>query len=191
MMMLELPEIVARYARGLFPMEDGWYAAEPRAVFSLSDDSLARVRHRLRRSLREGEGWELRVDSAFADVVAACARPRRPDDGVWLEPWIAEQYALLGGAGLAHTFEIWTRPPGGELAAGMIAVTIGRAAFLESMFHAVPHAGNVLLVRTLEALASAGCELCDIQTPTDHTMRLGAVQLSRDEFDRRLAAALR
>jgi leucyl/phenylalanyl-tRNA--protein transferase len=188
MMMLELPEIVGRYARGLFPMEDGWYAADPRAVFDLSPSSVARVRRKVARSLREGEGWELRVDSSFSDVVAACARPRGPDDGVWLEPWIAEQYAVLHGAGMAHTFEMWID---GRLAAGMIGVTIGRAAFLESMFHTVPHAGNVLLVRTLEALAAAGCELCDIQTPTDHTMRLGAVQLPRAEFERRLAAALR
>jgi leucyl/phenylalanyl-tRNA--protein transferase len=188
MMMLELPEIVGRYARGLFPMEDGWYAADPRAVFSLEPSALAGLRRKLRRSLREGEAWSLDVDRGFASVIAACARPRSVSDGVWLRPWIAEQYALLHAAGLAHTFEIWT---GGELAAGMIAVTIGRAAFLESMFHTVPHAGNVLLVRTLESLAAAGCELCDIQTPTDHTMRLGAVQIGREEFERRLAAALR
>jgi len=187
-MMLELREIVGRYARGLFPMEDGWYAADPRAVLDLAPSSIAVVRRRLRRSLREGEAWTFRVDSAFSDVIAACARPRSPDDGVWLRPWIAEQYALLHGAGLAHTFEIWS---GERLAAGMIGVTIRRAAFLESMFHAVPHAGNVLLVRTLESLAAGGCALCDIQTPTDHTMRLGAVQLPRREFERRLAAALR
>ena len=94
---------------------------------------------------------------------------------------------MLHGAGLAHTFEIWTED---SLAAGMIGVTLGRAAFLESMFHTVPHAGNVLLVRTLESLAATGFELCDIQTPTDHTLRLGAVQLPRAEFERRLAAAL-
>ena len=73
----------------------------------------------------------------------------------------------------------------------MIGVTLGRAAFLESMFHTVPHAGNVLLVRTLEHLAAAGFAFADIQTPTDHTMRLGAVQLPRTEFERRLAEALR
>jgi leucyl/phenylalanyl-tRNA---protein transferase len=188
MMMLELPEIVRRYARGLFPMEDGWYAADPRAVFDLSPSSVAHVRRKLARSVREGESWELRLDSSFGEVVSLCARPRRPDDGVWLQPWIAEQYALLHGAGLAHTFEIWLDE---RLAAGLIAVTIGRAAFLESMFHTIPHAGNVLLVRTLEWLSASRCELCDIQTPTDHTLRLGAVQLPRREFERRLAAALR
>ena len=187
MMTLELPEIVGRYARGLFPMEDGWYAAEPRAVFELEPGAIAFVRRKLSRSLKEGESWRFGVDEGFAHVVAACARPRSAADGVWLKPWIAEQYALLHGAGLAHTFEVWD---GDRLAAGMIGVTLRRAAFLESMFHAVPHAGNVLLARTLEHLAGAGFELCDIQTPTDHTQRLGAVQLRRDEFDRRLRHAL-
>jgi leucyl/phenylalanyl-tRNA---protein transferase len=187
MMMLELPEIVGRYARGLFPMEDGWYAADPRAVFLLDGGSLAGVRRRLRRSLSKEDAFAFRLDAAFTDVVAACARPRFDSDGVWLQPWIADQYELLHGAGLAHTFEIWTD---GELAAGMIAVTIGRAAFLESMFHTVPHAGNVLLVDTLEWLSASGFSLADIQTPTDHTMRLGAVQVPREEFERRLASAL-
>jgi len=187
MMMLDLPEIVGRYARGLFPMEDGWYAAEPRAVFLLEPGAVAFARRKLARSLREEGSFAFRRDERFHSVVAECARPRSASDGVWLKLWIAEQYAELHAAGLAHTFELYA---GGEIAAGMIGVTLRRAAFLESMFHAVPHAGNVLLVRTLEHLASAGFELCDIQTPTDHTLRLGAVQLPRAEFERRLAKAL-
>src|SRR3954447_4115331 len=187
MMMLELPEILGRYARGLFPMEDGWYAADPRAVFEVEPSAVALVRRKLVRSLREEDSFAFRLDSAFAEVVAGCARPRSPSDGVWLKPWIAEQYALLHGAGFAHTFEIWA---GGRLAAGMIGVTLRRAAFLESMFHTVPHAGNVLLVRVLEHLAASGFTLADIQTPTDHTLRLGAVQLPRAEFERRLGEAL-
>ena len=185
MMTLELQEIVGRYARGLFPMEDGWYAAQPRAVFALDPGSIAFVRRKLSRSLRHD--FAFRVDAAFSEVVAECARPRSASDGVWLKPWIAEQYAALHAAGLAHSFEVWD---GERLAAGMIGVTLRRAAFLESMFHVVPHAGNVLLVRTLEHLAATGFELCDIQTPTDHTQRLGAVQLRREEFDRRLREAL-
>jgi leucyl/phenylalanyl-tRNA--protein transferase len=187
MMTLGLPEIVGRYARGLFPMEDGWYAAEPRAVFGLEPGALAGVRAKLARSLRHADRFALRLDAAFDQVIEECARPRSPCDGVWLKPWIANQYALLHDAGLAHSFEIWE---GDRLAAGMIAVTLRRAAFLESMFHSVPHAGNVLLFRTLEHLAAAGFELCDIQTPTDHTQRLGAVQLPRPEFERRLREAL-
>jgi leucyl/phenylalanyl-tRNA--protein transferase len=186
MMMLELPEIVGRYARGLFPMEEGWYVAEPRAVFLLEPSSVDLVRRKVARSLRAGD-FSFRVDAAFSEVIEECARPRGESDGVWLQPWIAEQYERLRLAGLAHTFEIWAD---GALAAGMIGVTLRRAAFLESMFHRVPHAGNVLLARTLEHLAASGFTLADIQTPTDHTARLGAVQLPRDEFERRLAEAL-
>jgi leucyl/phenylalanyl-tRNA---protein transferase len=185
MMTLELQEIVGRYARGLFPMEDGWYAAQPRAVFPLDPGSIAFVRRKLGRSLRHD--FVFRVDAAFSEVIERCGRPRSASDGVWLKPWIAEQYAALHTAGLAHTFEVWD---GQRLAAGMIGVTLRRAAFLESMFHSVPHAGNVLLVRTLEHLAAAGFELVDIQTPTDHTLRLGAVRLPRAEFERRLREAL-
>jgi len=186
MMMLELEEIVARYARGLFPMEDGWYAADPRALMPLDDEGLARLRRKLARSLRR-DVFTFRLDAAFNEVIERCARPRSSADGVWLKPWIAHQYELLRDAGLAHTFEVYA---GGELAAGMIGVTLARAAFLESMFHTVPHAGNVLLVRTIEHLATSGFELCDIQTPTDHTLRLGAIQLRRAEFEQRLSQAL-
>ena len=108
MMMLELPEIVARYARGLFPMEDGWYAAEPRAVFSLSDDSLALVRRRLRRSLREGEGWDaarrLGVRRGRRRVRAPAAA--RSTASGW-SPGSPSSTRCCARAGLAHTFEIW------------------------------------------------------------------------------------
>jgi leucyl/phenylalanyl-tRNA--protein transferase len=185
-MMLELPEIVGRYSLGLFPMEDGWYAAEPRAVMPLDPESVSLVRRKLARSVRAGD-FRFRVDAAFSEVIEGCARPRGASDGVWLQPWIAEQYVRLHAAGQAHTFEIWSD---GSLAAGMIGVTLGRAAFLESMFHTVPHAGNALLVSTLEHLAASGFTLADIQTPTDHTLRLGAVQLPRAEFEARLREAL-
>jgi leucyl/phenylalanyl-tRNA--protein transferase len=100
---------------------------------------------------------------------------------------MVELYRALRDAGLCHTFEVWA---GKELAAGLVAVTLGRAAMLESMSHRVPHAGNVLLAGTLEHLARCGFELCDIQTPTDHTLRLGAQRIPRAEYERRLAAAL-
>jgi leucyl/phenylalanyl-tRNA--protein transferase len=96
-------------------------------------------------------------------------------------------YRLLRAAGHAHTFEVWVE---GRLAAGLVAVTLGRAAMLESMFHRVPHAGNALVSLTLDALAQGGCELCDIQTATPHTLRLGAVQIPRAEYEQRLRAAL-
>jgi len=188
--------ILAHYAQGLFPMDEPgspppaelpWWVADPRTVFDLDETSRAALRRRVRRSLRGHEHWQLRISNAFDAVIAHCAQPRGPEDGVWLTPRMHRLYRLLHASGHAHTFEVWVDD---ELAAGLIAVTLGRAAMLESMWHRVPHAGNVLLSRTLDALAGGGAVLCDIQTATEHTLRLGAVQISRAEYEARLRAAL-
>jgi leucyl/phenylalanyl-tRNA---protein transferase len=185
--------ILGLYAQGLFPMDEPgarelpWWVADPRTVLELDPASRAALNRRVRRSLRARDDWELRVDGAFDEVVTACGRPRAPQDGVWLTDRMHALYRTLQAAGHAHTFEIWVD---GALAAGLISVRIGRAAMLESMFHRVPHAGNALLALTLEALAGGGCVLCDIQTGTPHTLRLGAVQISRAEYEARLRRAL-
>ncbi|MCW2983595.1 MAG: leucyl/phenylalanyl-tRNA--protein transferase [Conexibacter sp.] len=188
--------ILGLYAQGLFPMDESgpdvprelpWWVADPRTVFELDEGSRAAVRRRVRRSLRARDDWQLRISGAFDEVITRCAQPRSPGDGVWLTPRMHRLYRLLHASGHAHTFEIWA---GDELAAGLIAVTLGRAAMLESMWHRVPHAGNVLLSRTLDALAGGGATLCDIQTATPHTLRLGAVQIPRAEYEARLRAAL-
>lgn len=190
----ELEAIVGAYASGLFPMDEAghaelpWWTVDPRAVFALDPESRAATRRAVRRSLRAaGPGWRLVVDGDLEAVLEACARPRSAGDGVWLTPRMRRLYRRLNEAGLAHSFELRRD---GELGAGIVAVTIGRAAMLESMFHRVPHAGNVLLVTTLDALAGSGFRLCDIQTPTDHTLRLGAQLIPRAEYEERLRAAL-
>jgi leucyl/phenylalanyl-tRNA---protein transferase len=188
-------QAIALYAAGYFPMDDPaeargplpFYAAERRAVLELDDRSRAALRRRLRRSLRAGEGWRLTRDERFEEVIGACARPREPGDGVWITPRLKALYRRLHEVGLAHSFEIHAA---GELAAGLVGVLLGRAAMLESMFHTVPHAGNVLLCRTLDELAARGFALCDIQLPTEHTTRLGARLIAREEYEERLRAAL-
>jgi leucyl/phenylalanyl-tRNA--protein transferase len=191
----DAPSALLAYAQGLFPMDDPeaadgplpFYRADPRTVFELDAASLEHVRRRVRRSLARDPGWRHEVDRAFGEVVRRCAAPRR-DGGIWLTPRMERLYARLHDAGAAHSFELWD---GGRLVAGVLGVVIGRAAMLESMFHAVPHAGNVNLFRTLTRLAAAGVQLCDIQLPTPHTLRLGAVEIPAAEFERRLEAALR
>jgi leucyl/phenylalanyl-tRNA--protein transferase len=190
---VDVARILGLYAQGLFPMDEPgapelpWWVADPRTVFELDQDSRAAVRRRVRRSLAVRDDWRLRIDCAFDDVIEACARPRGPGDGVWLTPRMHAMYRALRSAGHAHTFEVWVD---GRLGAGMIAVTLGRAAMLESMFHRVPHAGNALVSLTLDVLAGGGCELCDIQTATEHTLRLGAVQIPQHEYEARLRRAL-
>jgi leucyl/phenylalanyl-tRNA--protein transferase len=191
----DVDQALALYAAGFFPMDDPdeapralpFYAAEDRALFELDARTRAAVRRRVRRSLRAGAGWPLRTDTAFETVLRACARPRSPDDGVWITPRLAELYRRLHRSGYAHSFEVYA---GDRLGAGMLAVLIGRAAMLESMSHWVSHAGNVLVVRTLDHLARRGYHFADVQLPTAHTMRLGARLVGRAEYERRLREAL-
>jgi leucyl/phenylalanyl-tRNA---protein transferase len=163
-----------------------FYRADPRAIMELSGEALDGLRRRLRRSLARDPGWRPAVDRAFPTVVARCALPRA-DGGVWLTPRLARLYGKLHAAGAAHSFELWD---GEQPVAGILGVVLGRAAMLETMFHTAPHAGNVNLVRTLERLAAAGVELCDIQIASDHTRRLGAQEIPAREFEARLRRAL-
>ena len=190
-------QAVSLYAAGYFPMDDvteahnplPFYAAERRAVLELDEASRAALRRRVRRSLRAGEdaGWRLVRNRRFEAVLAACARPREPGDGVWITERLQRPLPPPARGGLAHSFEIEAE---GELAAGLIGVLLGRAAMLESMFHRVPDAGNVLLARTLDELAERGFVLCDIQLPTEHTTRMGARLVEREDYEARLRAAL-
>lgn len=188
----DLSLALSAYAQGLFPMDDPdeqdrplpFYRADPRAVFELDD--LPAIRRRVRRSLAHAARFAPEIDRGFGATVRRCAQPR--GGGVWLTERMAGLYGTLHAAGFAHSFELWE---GDTLAAGVLGVVIGRAAMLESMFHAVPHAGNVNLVATLERLRDAGVTLVDIQLISDHTRRLGAVEIPAADFERRLSAALR
>jgi leucyl/phenylalanyl-tRNA---protein transferase len=106
---------------------------------------------------------------------------------VWITPRLQNLYRRLHETGLAHSYEIYA---GETLGGGVIAVVLGRAAMLESMFHRIPHAGNVLLARTLDDLAERGFSVCDIQLPTEHTTRVGARLIARQEYEARLRSAL-
>jgi len=87
-----------------------FYAAEDRALFELDPGTRARLRRRVHRSLRAGEAWRLTVDTAFDRVLDACARPREPQDGVWITPRLSALYRGLHRAGHAHTFEVYAGP---------------------------------------------------------------------------------
>jgi leucyl/phenylalanyl-tRNA--protein transferase len=164
-----------------------FYAAEERAVLELDERARAALRRRVRRSLRAAEDWTLVLDTRFDDVLEACARPRSAGDAVWITPRLAALYRRLHAAGFAHSFEVHA---GERLGAGLVAVLLGRAAMLETMTHWVPHAGNVLVARTLDELAARGFHFADVQLPTAHTLRLGARMIPRREYERRLRAAL-
>jgi len=189
---LEPGTLLAAYRSGLFPMPSGparsrrrtppaWYSPEQRGVLPL--DGLV-VSRSLRRSARD---LEVRVDTAFADVVAACADPSR--DGSWISTEIADAYTWLHELGWAHSVETWRDD---ELVGGLYGVAIGGLFAGESMFHRATDASKVALVGLVELLGADGDDrrLLDVQWRTDHLASLGVVEVPRAEYLRRLAEAL-
>lgn len=182
---LEAGTLLAAYRAGLFPMPVrrrtlAWWSPDPRGILPL--DGL-RVSRSLRRSCAR---YEVRVDTAFDAVIAACADPRREHG--WIDDRIAEAYRRLHRLGWAHSVEAWT--PEGELAGGLYGVAIGGLFAGESMFHHRPDASKVALVHLVDLLVDGGASLLDVQWTTDHLRSLGAVDIARSEYLDRLADAL-
>jgi leucyl/phenylalanyl-tRNA---protein transferase len=181
--------LLAAYRSGIFPMpENGvrppmhWFSPVHRGIVPL--DGLL-VSRSLRRSRR---AFEIRVDTAFDEVVAACGDPRRPQG--WITGEIAAAYAELHRLGWAHSVEAWR---GGELAGGLYGVAIGGLFAGESMFHRVRDASKVALVGLVELLCDehAADRLLDVQWVTPHLASLGAIEVSRPAYLRLLDRARR
>ena len=129
------------------------------------------------------------MDTAFAEVIRACAEPRRP--GAWLTPEFLEAYRELHRLGWAHSVEAWT--PAGRLAGGLVGVAIGGLFAGDSMFHRETDASKVALVGLVRLLASAGdadARVLDCQWSTPHLASLGAVEIPRASYLERLTVAL-
>jgi leucyl/phenylalanyl-tRNA--protein transferase len=181
--------LLAAYRGGIFPMpEDGvrlpmhWFSPVRRGVVPL--DGL-RVSRSLRRSARE---FEVRVDTAFDEVIGRCADPSR--DAGWITRDVADAYAELHRLGWAHSVEAWRE---GELVGGLYGVAIGGLFAGESMFHRARDASKVALVELVRLLGEDGVEgrLLDVQWVTPHLATLGAVELPRPAYLERLKRALR
>ena len=183
--------LLAAYRAGLFPMHLdgrgrvlGWWAPDPRGVLPLDGLHVSRS---LQRSARR---FEIRVDTAFDEVVAACAAPR-PRGGHWIRPEIAAAYGELHRLGWTHSVEAWDRDTG-TLAGGLYGVAVGGLFAGESMFHRATDASKVTLVGLVGILAADGDprRLLDVQWVTPHLASLGAVEITSAEYRRRLSAAL-
>jgi leucyl/phenylalanyl-tRNA---protein transferase len=177
--------LLAAYRRGIFPWYDEgqpilWWSPDPRAV--LWPDGL-HVSRSLRRSLRNGR-FMFRVDSAFDDVVTACAAPRSYADGTWITPDMAAAYSRLHRLGWAHSFETWRDD---TLVGGLYGVALGRVFFGESMFTRATDASKVALVHAVQFLRERRFALIDCQVASAHTMSLGATNIGRPEFLRLVA----
>ena len=164
---------------GLDDGEIHWFAPDPRAIVPLDGFHIPK---RLQRVVRRNR-FEIRIDQAFRDVMAACARP----DDTWINDEIIESYAALHELGFAHSVEAWRD---GTLVGGLYGVTLRGAFFGESMFHDVADASKVALVALVERLNARGYALLDIQWRTEHLTQFGALEIPRAEYMARLEAAM-
>ena len=181
------PELVlAAYRTGLFPMGDEsdevcWFTADPRCIFEPRHFHVPRsVRQALRR-----KQFDVRIDTAFDEVVTACAN--RPE-GTWICHSIMAVYRTLHSQGHAHSVEAWKD---NQLAGGLYGVAIGGAFFGESMFFRVPNASKVALAVLLDRLWARGFTLLDTQARTPHLTQFRPIDVSRRAYLARLRHAIR
>lgn len=177
--------VLAAYRIGLFPMKVGrrsklgWWSPDPRGIVPLDGVHVSRS---LRRSIPK---FEIRTDTAFTEVILGCADPDRPHG--WIDDEFLATYCRLHELGWTHSIETWLD---GELVGGLYGVAVGGLFAGESMFHRVTDASKVALVATVEHLNASGYTLFDVQWVTPHLASMGAVEITRAEYRRRLAAAL-
>ena len=187
---LEPGTVLAAYRAGLFPMpvsrrgRIGWWSPDPRGVIPLEG---LRVSRSLRQARRR---YEIRVDTAYDEVVRGCADPRR--DGGWIRKDVVAAYRRLHDLGWVHSVEAWSVDgPQERLAGGLYGIAVGGLFAGESMFHRERDASKVALVALVELLARDGTQrLLDVQWATPHLVSLGAVAVPRPAYLRSLAEAL-
>jgi leucyl/phenylalanyl-tRNA--protein transferase len=181
------PTLILRaYAAGVFPMADSaesdeifWVDPKRRGILPLDKFHLS---HSLRkRALRDD--YEVRVNSAFPRVIAACAD--RPE--TWINAEITDHFCTLYRMGYAHSVEIWIHD---NLVGGLYGIAMGGVFFGESMFSRQTDASKLAMVALVARLRAGGYALLDTQFVTDHLISLGAVEISRAEYHRRLEPAL-
>jgi leucyl/phenylalanyl-tRNA--protein transferase len=177
---LSAERLLAAYRRGIFPWyADGqpilWWSPDPRMVLFIDEFVVSRS---LGRRVRERR-FEIRVDTAFADVMRGCAAPRDGQGGTWITPAMIEAYGELHARGYAHSVEAWRD---GELAGGLYGLALGRVFFGESMFARETDASKVALVSLVGLLRGQGVSMIDCQQETAHLSSLGARPIPRAAF---------
>ena len=172
--------VVEAYSQAIFPWySEGdpilWWSPDPRMVLFPEEINVSRS---LRKRVASG-AYETRVDTAFRDVIEACAAPRDGQGGTWIVPEMVEAYVRLHELGFAHCVESWQED---RLVGGLYGMALGKAFFGESMFARAPDASKVALVRLVERLSADGVRVIDCQQATAHLASLGAREIPRKAF---------
>jgi leucyl/phenylalanyl-tRNA--protein transferase len=182
---LEPATLVHAYCTGVFPWFDEdwpicWWSPDPRAIFDLNQFHVSR---RLARTIRSGR-FQVTIDRAFGDVIRGCADR---EEGSWVTQSMIDAYTRLHRLGIAHSVEAWH---GDQLAGGLYGVALAGFFAGESMFTRITDGSKVALAFTVEHLRQRGFGLFDTQFLTEHTARMGAVEISRQQYLQRLEQAL-
>ena len=180
--------LVDAYAHGIFPwFSEGdpilWWSPDPRMVLFPGELKVSRS---LRKNVERGI-YETRVDTAFRDVIEACAAPRDGQGGTWIVPEMIEAYTRLHERGYAHSVESWDDD---KLVGGLYGVALGNVFFGESMFSRAPDASKVALVKLVDRLKEERYQVIDCQQATSHLASLGAREIPRRAFARLLADSI-
>jgi leucyl/phenylalanyl-tRNA--protein transferase len=179
--------LMTAYRQGIFPWyEEGqpilWWSPDPRAVIPLDALHISRS---LQKRLRKND-YRVTFDTVFADVVSACAEPREGSNGTWITTDMQDAYIRLHRLGLAHSVEVWDME--NKLIGGMYGVMLEKIFAGESMFSRARDGSKLAMVYIAEWLRMRGVEAIDCQLPNPHLMRMGAVEMPRDEFVARYLA---
>jgi leucyl/phenylalanyl-tRNA--protein transferase len=173
--------LLLAYRQGIFPWPvEGfpllWFCPAERGVLEFRELHLPRSLARARRQTL----LRFSVDTAFAEVIRACAATPRPgQDGTWITPQIIAAYIRLHRMGITHSIEAWR---GERLVGGIYGVEVDGAFAAESMFYHEPDASKLALLHLIDHLRARGLDWLDIQVLTPHLARLGAKAIPRDEF---------
>jgi leucyl/phenylalanyl-tRNA---protein transferase len=190
---LSVERLVSAYSQGIFPwFSEGepilWWSPDPRMVLEVVDFKLHRSLAQAIKRFNADPACEVRMDTAFATVIGACANTKRGlNNGTWIVPAMQAAYTCLHQAGFAHSVETWVN---GELVGGLYFTQIGRAVFGESMFSLRTDASKIALAYLVGWCKSRGITWIDCQQQTPHLASLGAKPISRQAFIQKVSEAI-
>ncbi len=176
--------LIEAYRSGIFPWFNAnetilWWSPDPRMVLFPSELRISRSLNKILRN----SNYEVRVDSAFSQVIQACAEPRKGQSGTWIHSDMVSAYTVLHEMGLAHSVETWV---GGELVGGLYGIAQGKMFFGESMFSRTHDASKIAFVHLVKQLERWNFKMIDCQMKTAHLASFGAREIPRKEFSQRL-----
>jgi leucyl/phenylalanyl-tRNA--protein transferase len=177
--------LIEAYTRGVFPWFNPgepilWWSPDPRTVLFPGELKVSRS---LRKTLKK-QTYEIRVDTAFRQVMEACAAPRDGHSGTWITPAMISAYTELHRQGLAHSVETWMED---KLVGGLYGISLGRMFYGESMFSLATDASKIAFVHLVRQLERWGFGMIDCQMKTAHLASLGAREIPRAEFSQKLS----